>query len=222
MTQAIKSHGTLLKMGDGGSAGAPISLTSTIHDDDSDFTLILAATAHGFHDGQPVTIAGVTTATECNGAWAVDVVNSLYFSIPVGTTADGSSGTATPTSENFTTVGEVKDITGPGLDRATFDVTTHDSPNDYDEFMIGVKNSGEVSFSINWNPSLGTHDGTTGLKKQYDDGVLTNFQLFNTALDHLDFAAYVTGFAPKFPVSGVVEADVKLKVTGNVVLVVHS
>ena len=223
MTQAIKSHGTLLKMGDGSlSAGGAKTFTDSEVGDP--WTILNASVAHGFHDGQVVTISGVTGAgaTVLNAVWPVEVINTKSVAVKCVTTGVGG-GTIllTPSAEQFTTVGEVKDITGPGLDRATFDVTTHDSPNDYDEFMIGVKSSGEVAFAINWNPSLATHDASVGLKKAFDDGTLKHWQLFNTANDHLDFSAYVTGFAPKFPVSGVVEADIKLKVTGDVVLVLH-
>jgi predicted secreted protein len=222
MTTAIRSHGTLLKMGSGGTAGSPISLTSTIHDDLVAATIVLAGAAHGFHDGQVVTIAGVTTATECNGDWPVDVINTLYFSIPVVTTASGASGTATPLAESFTTIGEVGDISGPQLTRETIDVTSHDSPGGFDEYITGLKSSGEVTFKVNWDPSNPTHDGSTGLWKKYSDGNDANFTITNVVGDVLAFAALVTSMGPSFPINGVIQCDMTLKVSGDVVLTPHT
>ena len=220
-TTAIRSHGTLLKMGSGSSAGSAKTASDSEVGDPR--TILNFSATHGFTDATMVTISGVTGAgaTVLNTATAIpiNVINTKAIDVGVVTTGVGG-GTilVTPVAESFTTIGMVGDISGPQLSRETIDVTTHDSPNDYDESITGLKNSGEVTFKINWDPGNATHDGTTGLLKKYEDGILTNFQLLNVAGDLISFAALVTGLGPSFPVNGVIQSDVTLKASGTVVI----
>ena len=221
MTIATKSHGTLLKMGSGSSSGAGKTITTTTHDDGVKTTLVNAA-AHGFVTGDEVVITGVTGtgATAANGTWRVVRVTAGTFLIPVETTGDGTGGTATGQTESFATIAEVGDIKGPELTRDDIEATTHDSPNDFEELITGLKKSGNVTFKINWNPSNPTHAGTGSLWDQYGNGEETNFQIISPRGDMLAFAAGVAGIGPDFPVNGLVSADITLKVTGEVVLTV--
>ena len=205
-TSAIRSHGTLLKMGSGSSAGSAIAGTQTSAVGDPR-TIITSSDAHGLNDASKVTISGVTGtgATVLNTATAIplDVINTKQFSVAVATTGvGGGTFVVTPVAETFTTIGEVGDISGPQLTRETIDVTTHDSPDDFDEYITGLKSSGEVTFKINWDPSDATHDGTTGLWKKYTDGTITNFTITNVLGDSLAFAGLVTSMGPAFPVNG--------------------
>ncbi len=123
---------------------------------------------------------------------------------------------ATPT-EAFTTIAEVMDISGPGLQQGTVEVTTHSSTNRYREFLATLKDGGEVSFDINYLPANGTHDPTTGLLKKYEDGTIANYQLIfpDTAATQWDFSGIVTGFEPSEPVDGALTASVTLKISGS-------
>jgi len=119
--------------------------------------------------------------------------------------------------ETFTTIAEVTDISGPSLSADTIDVTSHDSPGGYREFIQGLKDAGEVTFTINFIPTEATHDASTGLLKDYNDGTLRNFQLVfpdpgNTTWS---FAAVVTGFEPSEPTDDKLSADVTLKISGQ-------
>jgi predicted secreted protein len=116
---------------------------------------------------------------------------------------------------SFGTVAEVGDIKGPELSRDDIDVTSHDSPADYEELIGGLKKSGDVSFKINWAPGDGSH---AALWDAYGTGALTSFTLTTPAGSVLAFDANVSGIGPDFPVNGVVSCDIKLKVTGEVVL----
>lgn len=220
-TTAIRSHGTLLKMGAGSTSGAPVTASDSEVGDPR--TVINFSGVHGFTDYTMVTIAGVTGAgaTVLNTVIpiGINVINTKTIDVGVKTTGVGG-GTilVTPLADSFTTIGMVGDISGPQLTRETIDVTTHDSPNDFDESITGLKNSGEVTFKINWDPGNPTHDGTTGLWKKYSDGTLTNFQILNVAGDLIEFAALVTSMGPSFPVNGVIQSDMTLKVSGTVAL----
>lgn len=121
--------------------------------------------------------------------------------------------------ENFTTIAEVKDIQGPGLTRNTIDVTNHSSANGFEEFVLGIKRSDELTFTVNFVPTNPTHDESTGLWAEYVNGTRTNYRLvFPSALGQLEFAAYVTGINPSAPVDGALEAEITLKISGPVTL----
>ena len=120
------------------------------------------------------------------------------------------------TAEVFTTIAEVGDIDGPSESVETIDVTNHSSPNARKEFIAGLIDSGEVSFSINWIPTDATHDATTGLQKVMADRAVTNFKLLYPDATEDAFAALVTKFNKKEPVAGKLSADITLKVSGAV------
>ena len=141
----------------------------------------------------------------------------------MATNADAAWGTllkigdaATPV-EAFTTIAEVRDITGPGLTMDTVDVTNHDSTDAWEEVVGTIKRSGNVTFTINYDPVAATHDATTGLLKDFDDRLLRNFQLVftDTGTTTWAFAAYIVGFTPNNPVAGERTADVSFKLSGE-------
>ena len=221
MTIATKSHGTLLKMGSGGSATSPKTITGSAVGDP--FTVI-EATAHGFKTGDFVTIAGVTgtgAAVPLNKTHRVALtLDANHFAVEAVTTATGSGGTATGIAETFATLAEVGDIKGPELTRDDIDATTHDSPDDFEELLSGLKKSGNVTFKVNWNPSNPTHAGTGSLWAHYGTGDSVNFEVESPRGDVMAFAANVNGIGPDFPVNGLIAADITLKVTGEVILTV--
>lgn len=120
---------------------------------------------------------------------------------------------ATPT-EVFTTIAEVKDISGPGLSLDTADVTTHDSPGGWEEHIGTVLRSGEISFDIELDPALAGH---TGLRSDMIARTARNFELLfpNTGATVWSFTAIVTGFEPSAPVGDDLTASVTLKLTGQ-------
>lgn len=120
-------------------------------------------------------------------------------------------------SEVFTTIFEVMDISGPGLARDTLEVTNHSSPGSWEEFIAGVKRSGEVTFDVNYLPTTATHNATTGLIADMNNGTKRNFQLVfpNAGNTTWAFTALVNGFEPAAPVADVLRASVTLKLTGQ-------
>jgi len=120
--------------------------------------------------------------------------------------------------DGFGTIAEVGDIKGPELTRDDIDATTHDSPNDFEETIAGLKKSGNVTFKVNWNPSDPTHAGTGSLWDLYGTGVETAFTITTPRGDVVAFNASVAGLGPDYPVNGLISADIVLKVTGEVIL----
>jgi predicted secreted protein len=128
------------------------------------------------------------------------------------------------TVETFTKIGQMKDISGPNMSRDTIDVTNHDSPGGYREFLASIRDGGEITFAVEYDPGDETHDQDTGLLYLFGLDVRTNFQLiFPVESDNgywgYTFSGLVTGFSPKEPVDGSITADITIKVGGAVTLV---
>jgi hypothetical protein len=135
------------------------------------------------------------------------------FLLQLGSTA-GDSGT-------FTTIAEVKDISGPGITLDTTDVTNQDSPNKFEEIIPSIRRGGEVDFDVHFIPGTPTQNGTTGLVYLANNAIKRGYRL-QTQDGHGNywaFDAYVINFMPKAPVVGVMTATVKLKVTGKPTIV---
>ncbi len=138
-----------------------------------------------------------------------DAIASLGTLLKIG---DG----ATPT-ENYTTIAEVRDISGPALKANTEEVTHHGSTGGWEEHIPTTLSAGEVTFELNFIPTNATQSYTSGLVKDYKNKTKRNFQMVfpDAGNTTWQISAYVTGFEPKAPVKGVLRADVTLMITGQ-------
>ncbi len=116
----------------------------------------------------------------------------------------------------FTTIAGVKDLTGPSLSAAAIEVTTHDSADAHLDFVAGLVDGGEITFTLEFDPS-----DTANQVKILDDmqaRTMCNYQIAfaddGAALYQMD-NCIVTGFTPNQPVDGSITADVTLKVNGK-------
>jgi predicted secreted protein len=109
----------------------------------------------------------------------------------------------------------VTNVGGPGLARDTYDVTAHDSPDQWREFIGGLKDGGEVSLDINYDPA--DHDS---LVADFDDSAPRNYELaFPTTPETVwGLSLILTGFEPAGPHDDKLTATVTFKVTGPPVL----
>jgi len=115
--------------------------------------------------------------------------------------------------ENFTPLANVTNISGPGISRTTLDVTAHDSQDGWMEFLGGLKDPGELSVDINYDP--GTHDV---LIADFDDLDPRNYQIVFPDGSTWDFPAILTGFEPTAPYDDKLSASLTFKVSGKPVL----
>lgn len=124
---------------------------------------------------------------------------------------------ATPT-EAFTTIANVTSISGPARSRETIDVTAHDSPDAYMEFVGGLKDGGEISLELNYDPSESTHD----LDDDFDDTDPRNYQVVilpETEDEHTwDFAGILTELSDEFPYDDKMGRSMTVKITGKPIL----
>lgn len=118
---------------------------------------------------------------------------------------------ATPT-ETFTAIANVNNIGGPGLSRETIDVTAHDSPDQWMEFLGGLKDGGEVSMDVNYDPA--EHDT---LLDDFDATDPINYQLVfpDAASTTWQFPTILTGFEPTAPYDDKLTATIGFKVAGK-------
>jgi predicted secreted protein len=139
-----------------------------------------------------------------------------------GTTPDATSNDTTA-GVVVATVAQVQNIEGPGIAADTIDVTTHDSTNAWEETVIGILRSGEVSMDIVYDPADDTQDGTatTGLLYKLKNKTRAAFSLVfpDSGSSTFSFDGEVTGFEPGSPHDGALTASVAIKITGSPILV---
>lgn len=123
---------------------------------------------------------------------------------------------------SYVTVGQVKDINGPSLTRSTIDVTDHDSTDGFREFVSGLVDPGEISFTIGYDNGNAQHAALL-TNMASDSCTMAAWQLTlnvcsGTAVWTAD--GFVTGFAPSTPIEGENTVAVTVKVSGKPVLTV--
>lgn len=122
------------------------------------------------------------------------------------------------TPEVFTPLANVTDITPPGLERETYDVTAHDSEDAWREFIGGLKDGGEVELDLNYDPR--EHDS---LIADFSDAVPRNYKVvWPGTLGNWTFKAVITGFEPEAPHDDKLAASVTYKVSGKPTIVTGS
>jgi len=113
--------------------------------------------------------------------------------------------------ETFAVVADVRTVNGLDLSRNTDDVTTHDSPGGWMEFIGTLKDAGEISLELHYRPV--SHDQFVA---DLSDAAPRNYQITVPASPVVtwSFAAIMTGFSQGFPVDGKATCTVSYKVTG--------
>ena len=117
--------------------------------------------------------------------------------------------------EVFATIGGVRDITGPGLSTETIDVTSHDSANATREFVASLKDGGEVTFDVVFDPDNTTHQN---LRTDWQNRTVRNFQMVlpdAAPATTWSFSGIVTSYSQNAPVAGELSISVTIKVSGQ-------
>lgn len=114
--------------------------------------------------------------------------------------------------EVFTAIADITNLSGPSLSRNTVDVTSHGSPDAYMEFLGGLKDAGEVSVDINYQPSV--HDV---LVDDFDDTAPRNYQIVfpDVGTTTWTIKAILTGFEPESPYDDKAAASLTFKISGK-------
>jgi|APHig6443718053_1056840.scaffolds.fasta_scaffold106160_2 predicted secreted protein len=117
-----------------------------------------------------------------------------------------------------TAIAQIQSISGPGLAADTEDVTTHDSTGGWEEAVVTILRSGEVTIDILYDPNAATHKNAAGglladLISRASQTYAITFP--SSAAVSWTFTAFVTGFEPGAPFDGALTAAVTLKLTGQ-------
>jgi hypothetical protein len=112
-------------------------------------------------------------------------------------------------------VAKILNINPPEISRTDIDVTNHDSPDGYQEFIPGLKNGGEVPFTGHLLP---TEEGHLGLAAAVDSEVPEPWTIeFPTdPVLKVDFDGYLKTFkVGDAPLDGALTFSASIKVTGK-------
>lgn len=119
----------------------------------------------------------------------------------------------------FVTVASITNISGPARTREALDVTAHDSPDQYMEFVKGLKDGGEVVLTLNYDPAQGTHQA---LDDDFEEDENRDYQVVifpGEAEEHTwDFNGLITDLSDEFPHDDRMERECTVKVSGKPVL----
>ena len=122
--------------------------------------------------------------------------------------------TLTP-GTTYETIANVTNVSGPGRKRETIDVTSHDSPGGWMEFIGGLKDGGEISLDINYDPAEDTHD----LDADFDDASPRNYRVVilpDTDDEHTwQIKGVMTELSDEFPYDDKMARTMTIKVTGK-------
>lgn len=108
-------------------------------------------------------------------------------------------------------VGEVTDADFLDISVEDIDVTSHASPDQWREFLGGLKDGGALTFTVNFDPALHgdildelgvNHDMRFTFPPDADDATIV-------------FPGYLSGFTGSAPVDDKLEAEASVKVAGK-------
>lgn len=131
--------------------------------------------------------------------------------------------TTPPTT--YTSVAQVGDLDGPQLISDQIEVSHRSDGNPanmWRRYVAGMKDGGEVTFTLIFDPDDPTHDPTlaTSMYAQGMDGTPAGYQIdfpgAGTKRTTASFQAYVTNWDTSSPLEDGLTADVTLKISGQV------
>jgi predicted secreted protein len=113
----------------------------------------------------------------------------------------------------FAPIAHVTNLSGPEIERETYDVTAHDSADGWREFVGGLKDGGEVSVEVNYDPR--DHDT---LVSDFEDDAPRDYRMTFPAQaggGSWAFKAILTGFKQEAPVDEKFSGELTFKVSGK-------
>ncbi|MFI6334129.1 phage tail tube protein [Streptomyces sp. NPDC050535] len=119
-------------------------------------------------------------------------------------------------SGSFVEIANVSDLSGPSRQREAIEVTAHDSPDKYREFIKGLKDGGEVSATINFDPGETTH---LALDADFEEDDLRAYQIVALPGDAdeltCQFNALITDLGDSYPIDDKMSREVTFKISGK-------
>lgn len=113
---------------------------------------------------------------------------------------------------SFTPIGELGDITMPGLMRNEFDITSHN--RDIDSYVLGVLRREPVTFPMFFDGNDATHDASTGLWSAILSNTYDGYRITQPDGTVWMFSGRVQAMAQTAPVDGIQTANVTIRPSG--------
>jgi predicted secreted protein len=119
---------------------------------------------------------------------------------------------ATPT-EVFTTIPEIRTISGPSMSAEQIDVTSHDTPGGFRDKIQGLKDWGVLTCEVLWVPNNVQH---LQLFDDYVAGTVRHYKLTVPDANQttLNFSAFIGNNPTSIPFDGALTKSVEFVIVG--------
>lgn len=118
--------------------------------------------------------------------------------------------------ETFSAIGNIQDIQTPSATTDLIDVTDHDSPGGRKEYLAGLTDSDEMTFTLNWDPEDTVHDDVESRVGENANFTLELNNKVTTKGTTYAFSAVIRKFVGRAPINGQHTAEITLKPSGAV------
>jgi predicted secreted protein len=120
---------------------------------------------------------------------------------------------------SLTPIAELTSITGVEMSADEIDVTSHDSPNGYREFLQGLRNGGSVTIEGNFIADASQE----GLADLFDSGATVAMEIeFAGNVATWAFDGFVSALSTDAPMDNKISFSATIKISGKPVLSVGS
>lgn len=111
---------------------------------------------------------------------------------------------------DWETVAEVKNVTPPGISRDLPDATHMQSPDGYREFILGLKDGGEISLELNF-----TEASVATMMAEFAKSEMSQCRIVLPTGATWEATVGLSGFESEDPVDDIVTATATFKVSGK-------
>lgn len=134
------------------------------------------------------------------------------MAVDIGHGASFRRGNADGPPETYTAIAPVVSISGPGMSKDAIDVSHLASTARYREFISGMRDGGEVSIEIRFDP--GDSDVDNALT-DFEADTARSYRISWADGSTFDFEGILTGWTPETPFDDAMSMSLTYKVTGQ-------
>ncbi|MDP2365069.1 MAG: phage tail tube protein [Ignavibacteria bacterium] len=131
--------------------------------------------------------------------------------------AEGIAGFGTKLTWNTVNLAEVTNISGPSQTMDTIDVSSHDSPSQYKEFVAGFRDGGDLSLEGNF--IKGDTTGQVAMHTDFQAGTKRNWIVkmpgWAAGKPQMAGEGLITAFSISYPYEDKISFSATIKVTGK-------
>jgi hypothetical protein len=209
LSTAIPSQNTQILIGTGTAGAKTITAISLGN------PTIFTSTAHGFVEGDVVTIAGLTgaDATLFNGLpLSVRNVTANTFAIYINSTAKTITAAGTATPITFTNIANVRNFVG--FEGVAKDIDVTHMLSTAIENRAGLIDFGQFNLEVDYDPADAGH---IALRAKQSAAALGNYKAILSTGGVITFTAFVKKFSLSGGVDAVLRSSIDLRITGPAV-----